>query len=335
MAGLTRWLRIAVAVVLATLITGMAAIAVLWQMRASPEDIPLSFAEAPVDTAGQVTVTWLGITTLLFDDGETQIVTDATFSRFSLGQLLFTRLESDVAQINYALDEFGMDRVRAIIPLHSHFDHAIDAGHVANRTGAVILGSESTASIARGSRVPVDQYQILGFNESRYFGSFTVTLLESRHAPILGDDDYWLPGIIEDPLQQPARVNAWRAGASYAVLISHPAGTTLVQGSAGYVDKGLEGHGADIVMLSIAGLSGLGRDYTSDYWQQTVIRTGATRVYPIHFDNYTSRFGRVELFPDLVDDVVMSSAWLQELASAGELPVTVRLPRFGKPIVLY
>lgn len=335
MAGLARWLRIAVAVVLATLTTGVAAVAVLWQMRAAPEDIPLALAEAPADTAGQVTVTWLGITTLLFDDGETQILTDATFSRFSLGQLLLTPLESDMAQINYALDEFGMDRVRAIIPLHSHFDHAIDAGHVANRTGAVILGSESTASVARGSRVPVDQYQILGFGESRYFGNFTVTLLESRHAPIRGDDDYWLPGIIENPLQQPARVNAWRAGASYAVLISHPSGTTLVHGSAGYVDKGLDGHEADVVMLGIAGLSGLGRDYTADYWQNTVIRTGATRVYPIHFDNYTSRFSHVELFPDLVDDVVMSSAWLQELAAAGEPPVTVRLPRFGEPIALY
>ncbi|MEX1267145.1 MAG: MBL fold metallo-hydrolase, partial [Woeseia sp.] len=170
MTGIARWLRIAIAVVLATLITGVATVAVLWQTRASPEDIPLPLADAPADAAGQVTVTWLGITTLLFDDGETQIMTDATFSRYSLGQLLFTRLKSDMAQINYALDEFGMDRVRAIIPLHSHFDHAIDAGHVANRTGAVILGSESTASIARGSRVPVDQYQILGFGESRYFG---------------------------------------------------------------------------------------------------------------------------------------------------------------------
>lgn len=335
MAGLARWLRIAVAVVLAALATGVATVAVLWQMKATPEDIPLSLAEAPAETVGQVTVTWLGITTLLFDDGETQIVTDATFSRFSLGQLLLTPLESDIAQINYALDEFSMDRVRAIIPLHSHFDHAIDAGHVANRTGAVILGSESTASVARGSRVPVDQYQILGFGESRYFGNFTVTLLESRHAPVLGDDKYWLPGIIKDPLQQPARVNAWRAGASYAVLISHPSGTTLVQGSAGFVDKGLDGHEADVVMLGVAGLSGLGRDYTADYWQQTVIRTGATRVYPIHFDNYTSPFGRIELFPDLVDDVVMSSAWLQELASAAEPPVTIRLPRFGQPIVLY
>ncbi len=335
MTGIARWLRIAVAVVLATLMTGVATVAVLWQTRASPEDLPLSLADTPADAAGQVTVTWLGITTLLFDDGETQIVTDATFSRYSLGQLLFTRLKSDMAQINYALDEFGMDRVRAIIPLHSHFDHAIDAGHVANRTGAVILGSESTASIARGSRVPVDQYQILGFGESRYFGNFTVTLLESRHAPVLGDDDYWLPGVIEDPLQQPARVNAWRGGATYAVLIRHPSGTTLVQGSAGYVDMGLDGHEADVVMLGIAGLSGLGRDYTADYWQQTVIRTGATRVYPIHFDNYTSRFGLVELFPDLVDDVVMSSAWLQELASASEPPVMVRLPRFGEPIVLY
>ena len=68
--------------------------------------------------------------------------------------------------------EFRIDRLAAIIPVHSHYDHAMDVGIVANRSSAVVLGSESTANIARGANLPVDQYQILANGETRKFDLF-------------------------------------------------------------------------------------------------------------------------------------------------------------------
>lgn len=335
MMPLPRRLQVTLAVLLAAGLTGGAVLTVLWQTRANPADIPLQLAAPAGDAAGKVTVTWLGISTLLFDDGETQILTDATFSRFGVARLLLLPVRSDIARINYMIDEYRMNRVSAIVPLHSHFDHAMDAGHVANRTGAVVLGSESSANVARGSSVPVDQYQILDFGESRYFGNFTITLLESRHAPLSGPGDYWFPGIIAEPLVQPARVHKWQGGATYSLLLSHPSGTALVVGSAGYVDGTLDAHAADVAFLSIAGLSALGRDYTERYWRETVGLTGATRVFPVHFDDFTQPYDEIALFPDIVDDVVTTGGWLHELADASETPVTVRLPRYGEPVVLY
>jgi L-ascorbate metabolism protein UlaG (beta-lactamase superfamily) len=199
----------------------------------------------------------------------------------------------------------------------------------------MILGSESTANIARGSDVPVDLYQILDFGESRYFGKFTITLLESRHAPLRPNGAYWFPDIIDEPLRQPARINQWQAGATYSLLVSHPSGTTLVQGSAGFIEGNLAGHQADVVMLGIAGLAGLGREYTGRYWRETVHVTGATRVYVIHFDDFTFPFGEVALFPDIIDDVVTAADWLRDMADAEDVPVTVQIPRFGQPIDLY
>lgn len=331
-----RWLRLTVIVLCVALLSAAAALAWLWQPRAAPGDIPLPVAQSGGETADRVTVTWLGITTLLFDDGETQILTDGTFSRFSLADiLLFRPLESDFAEINRALADFHIDRLKAVVPLHSHFDHAIDAGHVANRSGAMVLGSESTSNVARGSAVPVDQYQTLQYGESRYFGKFTITLLESRHVPQLPDGEHFFPGIIDAPLRQPAPVNAWQSGAAYSLKIEHPAGTAVIQGSAGYVEGQLADTQADVVLLSIAGLSGRGRDYARAYYREIVTATGALRVYPVHFDNFTRPFGEVALFPDVVDDVVTSAAWLQEFASRAEPEVTIELPPFGEPLVLY
>jgi L-ascorbate metabolism protein UlaG (beta-lactamase superfamily) len=307
-----------------------------WQERSQVADLGWAVATSSGESAERVSVTWLGITTLLFDDGETQILTDGTFSRPGLFDILSQRrIYSDVAAINYALAEFRMDRLAAIVALHSHFDHAMDIGMVANRTAAVVLGSESTANVARGSDVPVSQYQILADGETRQFGNFTITLIESRHAPIGIGGQPGFPGNISEPLQQPARIRDWKEGGAWSVLISHPQGTALVQGSAGFVEGALSGKNADVAMLGVAGLSSLGKDYVAHYWHETVVRTGAMRVYPIHYEDVTRPLGELQLFPDIVDEVIVTARWIDELAADKKHPVSVSILPFGQPVAIF
>ena len=209
----------------------------------------------------------------------------------------------------------------------------MDAGHVANRTGAIVLGSESTANIARGERVPVRQYQILASGESRQFGDFGITLVETAHAPLAGGKRPPISGTIDEPLSQPARVLDWREGGSWSVLLRHPSGTALVQASGGFVPGSLPEGEVDVVLLGIAGLSRLGREYTAAYWRETVERTGARRVHPIHFEDFTRSFGDVLLFPRLVDDVTVTAGWLDELAA--ESGVEISRLSFGQPVALF
>lgn len=329
-----RWTAYAMAGALIVFALVAAATAWLWQERAALDELPWPVAVTPAIDEGSVTVTWLGVTTLLFDDGETQILIDGTFTRLSaLDIVLQRKVRSDIATINYAMDEFRIERLAAIIPVHSHFDHAIDVGNVANRSTAVILGSESTANIARGADVPVDQYQILASGETRHFGDFTITLVESTHAPIGPGDQGWFPGVIDEPLKQPARVWSWRGGASTSILVAHPSGSALVQGSAGFVEGRLAALDADVALISMAGLASLGPEYTRRYWQETVAATGANRVFAIHFDDFTTPFGEVRLFPDVADKLVDSSRWINEIAD--EDGIQVRRPPFGIPITLY
>jgi len=318
-----------------------AILAWVWRDAPPASDLPwpvadtdaTSITETAAETGVAVTATWLGITTLLFDDGETQIMVDGTFTRAGPSALALGRLRSDIATINYAMDEFRIDRLAAIVPVHSHFDHAMDAGNVANRSNAVILGSESTANIARGAGVPVDQYQILASGETRHFGDFSITLVESAHAPLGHGEDGWLDGVIDEPLVQPARVWSWRGGAVTSVIIAHPSGTSLIQGSAGFVDDALAGVDADVVFLSVAGLASLGAGHTADYWRETVDETDAKRVLIVHFDDFTQPLGETRLFPSIADNVLDAAAWIDDLAA--ESGATVHRPPFGVPVPLY
>lgn len=308
----------------------------LWQDRPLLEATTWNAPPEPAENPASVTATWLGVTTLLFDDGETQILIDGFFSRPTLADVVLRRaVVNDAATINYALHEYRMRRLAAIIPVHSHFDHAMDVGAVAKRTSASILGSESTANIARGAGVPDDQIVVSDKTTVYEFGEFKVRLLPSRHAPIGWRGSPPLPGVIDEPLKLPQPISAWREGGSYTIIIEHPQGTTLVQGSAGFVENLAEDVAADVVMLSIGGLTTLDEDYAEQYWQEFVTSTGARSVYPLHFDDFTKPFGIIVPGPRILGDLEETSRWFKEFRDRWDLDVTIYLPEFGKPIALY
>jgi L-ascorbate metabolism protein UlaG (beta-lactamase superfamily) len=310
--------------------------AALWGDR--PQLGEIDWQPYPVyeSRADAVTVTWLGVTTLLFDDGNTQILIDGFFSRPSLADIVFsTKVQSNAAQINRVMDEYRMRRLAAIIPVHSHFDHAMDIGAIANRSSASIIGSESTANIARGSGVPEDQI-VVAENGSKYdFGDFSVRIIPSRHAPLGWGGSVPYAGSIDEPLDLPAPVSAWREGQSFSIVVAHPEGTTLIQGSAGFLPGTLDDVVADVVMLGAFGLENFGHKYTEQYWLSLVTSTGAKRVLPIHFDDYTRPFGHIELGPRIFDNFVDSAEWLDAIRETWDNDARLHLPVFGEKLVLY
>jgi L-ascorbate metabolism protein UlaG (beta-lactamase superfamily) len=273
---------------------------------------------------------------LLFDDGETQILIDGFFSRPSITDILLRRpVDNDAPKINYAINEFRMRRLAAIIPIHSHFDHAMDVGAIANRSSASVLGSESTAEIARGAGVPEDQIAVVTTTTSFEFGQFKVTLRPIGHAPIGWSGSVPLDGVIEEPLEMPQPISAWRMGGAFTVIIEHPQGTALVQGSVAYRKYDLQNVSADAVFLGIAQLESLGKEYAELYWQHTVTATGSHSVYPIHFDDFTKPFGEVVLPPTIIDNIGKTADWLLEFQRRWDNDASIFIPEFGEPIAIF
>jgi L-ascorbate metabolism protein UlaG (beta-lactamase superfamily) len=314
----------------------VAALVWAWNERADMTDTGLHPQVVDDTPETAVTATWLGVTTLLFDDGETQILIDGFISRPSLFESLTKRpVTYDAPMINYVMNEYEMRRLAAIIPAHSHYDHAMDIGAIANRSSASILGSESTANVARGAGVPEDQIVVVQARSSYEFGDFTVTLVPSVHAPIGLRGEVPLAGTVDEPLELPAPITAWREGGSYSIVVSHPQGTTIVHGSAGYRPGALDDVQADVVMLGVGLLGSLGRDYVERYWQALVTSTGAVRVFPVHFDDQTRPFGEIALPPKLIDNFVRTAGWLRDIRDTWDRDTQLYLPVFGKPLVLY
>ncbi len=339
---MTMWKRRArLAVVLfgVTLAVVAAASVFLWRDRPDLASIGWQRPIVAGDSAtGTVTATWFGVTTLLFDDGETQILVDGFFSRPSLTDMLLDRpVRNDAAMINYVLDEYRLRRLAAIIPAHSHFDHAMDIGAIANRTSASILGSASTAAIARGAGVPEDQITEAVEQQVYEFGAFRVTLLHSTHAPIGWSGSVPLPGTIDEPLVMPQPISAWREGGSYTIVIGHPQGTAIVQASAGFSDTGAMSAelAADAVFLGVGGLETLGREYAEQFWQSMVTTSGAGSVYMVHFDDFTRPLGAIVAAPRIAGDLETNADWFAAFRDRWDKDVDLILPEFGVPMALY
>lgn len=301
----------------ALLLAGIALGAVAWgvvQFHRRPDLGAFAVRELPAaDPAPQrLAARFLGVATVLLDDGETQLLTDGFFTRPSLFATLAGAIAPARERITAGLQRAAVERLAAVLVVHSHYDHAMDAPEVARRTGALLVGSPSTAQIARGWALPDERLRIVTDTESLRFGEFTVTLIPSRHLP-----HGMAMGEITEPLVPPARATDYREGGSYSVLITHPLGRVLIQGSAGWEPGALAGQQADVVLLGIGGMGPYGEAYMSEYWREVVTAVRPRCVIPIHYDDFTRPLGeRIEPMPALVDDVAASFDFLQRQARA-------------------
>src|SRR6201998_1983598 len=174
-----------------------------FDVRAAEPDSPLS-------------VTWMGVTTLLLDDGSSALMTDGFFSRPGLAQLAAGRVAPSAARVDGCLARAKVSGLEAVIPVHAHFDHVLDSALVADRTGARLVGGESAANVGRGYGLPEDRLVVAVPGEPIRLGAYEVTLIESHHSP---PDRF--PGVIGAPLVTPVRVSAYRCGEAWSTLVHH------------------------------------------------------------------------------------------------------------------
>ena len=235
-----------------------------------------------------VTVRFTGATTLLFDDGETSWMTDGWFSRPTFIEIITQRVEPDLSAISRGLKANKVDKLDAVIPLHSHYDHAMDSPEVARRTGAKLYGSESTANIARGWGLDEGRIEVFTNKKPIVLGDFIITPIESNHFqfvdPEIARTALELP-IIDSPLVPPAPITNYRVGKTYVLHVDHPLGSFAIVGSAGFVEGGLRGFKADVLFLGVGSLGEQSVEYRQKYWEETVGRLEPSTVIPIHYDS--------------------------------------------------
>ncbi|MFA1703756.1 MBL fold metallo-hydrolase [Mycobacterium intracellulare] len=269
--------------------------------------------DAPAAGLDGLSVTWMGVATLLIDDGSSALMTDGYFSRPGLAKIAAGKVAPSPARVDGCLARAKVSRLAAVIPVHTHIDHVLDSALVADRTGAQLIGGQSAANVGRGYGLPENRIVVAVDGQPIRLGDYEITLVNSHHCP---PDRY--PGVIDEPLITPVKASAYRCGESWSTLVAHrPTGRRLlICGSAGFVKGALAGHRADAVYLSVGQLGLQPRSYLVDYWAETVRAVGARRVILIHWDDFFRPLTKpLRALPYAGDDLDVSIRVLDELAA--------------------
>ncbi len=231
-------------------------------------------------------VTYFGTTALLFDDGTDQVLFDAHVTRPSLVRyLLGVKVGTDAALCDRLIAAHKIDRLRAIFISHTHHDHVMDAPYIANRCGATVYGSASAKNVALGGGVPEARTVVFEHGSRFDVGGYGIRILKSLHSkPTVLNNDLGVP--ITAPLKQPARLRDYREGGSYDFYVECGRMRVLIRPSFNYIEGQLDGLPADVLFLGVAGLSKADAATEARFFAETVERTGAKLVIPIHWDNF-------------------------------------------------
>ena len=278
-------------------------------------------------------VKFFGVSTLLFDDGKTQILIDGFFSRPSLSQVLFQKIQSQPEVIQRMIQQQHLQRTRAILVTHSHYDHALDIAELGKRLpNTKIIGSSSTLNIARGGRVAEQQLIQIQPLQPMSFGEFKVTAIPSRHTPPTAVNND-LGEEIFQPLQQPAHFSEFKEGHSFDYLIEHQGYTVLVKASTGAIPDQLKNLKVDTLFLGIAQLSRQSTKFQQNYLDQTLNTLKPKVVVPIHWDDFFKPVDQpLEFLPYLADNTDKSLKILIQAAEQQKTQVVLLSQPVSYPV---
>jgi L-ascorbate metabolism protein UlaG (beta-lactamase superfamily) len=90
---------------------------------------------------------------------------------------------SDVATPDVAAIDLQIRRVDFVLVTHTHYDHVLDVPHIALKTGAAVIGTESTENVMRAYGVPEAQLITVRGGEDYQFDSFSLKVNPSLRSP--------------------------------------------------------------------------------------------------------------------------------------------------------
>ena len=273
-----------------------------------------------------IKVTYFGTTMLLFDDGETELLFDCHVSRPSVFKCLFGKLSTDEAVADRVLREFDFSRLKGVFISHSHHDHVLDAPYFARHSGAYVFGSPSALNVARGNGVPNDRLRSYQDCSEYRIGDFRIKVLASVHS-----EPHWyndnIGETIDAPLKLPAATKEFKEGGSFDFLISHCGRSCLIRPSYNYLQGQLDDVRADVLFLGIGGLSKDTPERRTAFFAETIGKTQAELVVPIHWDNFfLPLFGDVKGMPPLMENTGASMRLLSDHCAANGVQCCVQLP---------
>jgi L-ascorbate metabolism protein UlaG (beta-lactamase superfamily) len=302
----------------------------------------LTLGAAQAANEARVQLKYLGTAGWEITDGKTVVLVDPFLSRPRIvipndetlstdTRPLFTN--NDIAQSDTAVIDAHIQRADFILVTHTHSDHALDVPYIARKTGATVIGTESTFNYARACGVPGNKIMVVRGGEDYELGGISVRVIPSlhgvlRHAPFLQRDPNapLPPAVFPANATCPFRFADLRIeGGTLAYLIRMNGHQILVFGSMNYVEREVQGLRPDVVLVGAMPE----RREIHDYTGRLLRALGFPRmVLPTHWDRFNVTYD-VSQAPALE----RLQSFVAEVKAASPKS-TVIVPKYFEPIAI-
>lgn len=281
---------------------------------------------------------YFGVSSFLIRDGNATLMIDGFITRPE--NALIRPIQPDLVKVRTRLRESGLNIRRscakitsdhsnldAVVAMHGHYDHALDAPLVAALTGAELYVDAVLSQIAFNTETlfpkvcPVRKREGIGEMGQTFAANIdgmSLTLVRTKHST--NPASLLLEGLPADPNWKfPTRAKNLKEGVSVAAHVKTRNGAILIVPTAGKIGDEFKDDKltADVIFLGIGGLGWGTRTNAERYWKNTVIASGARRVIPIHWDKHTPSLGPAapEPKPLVYDKLDRALGWLREFAN--------------------
>lgn len=289
---------------------------------------------------GEVRLSYLGTAGWEITDGKTVILVDPYLSRLKM-EIPGAAVAPDdprptvpldgIARPDASVIDAHVQRADFILLTHTHIDHVLDVPYIARKTGALVIGSESTTNFARDSGVPDAQLMTVLGGDDLQFASFSVRVIPSLHSILHPGPNLAKlmapPSTIFPPdAKPPFRVgNLLVEGGTFAYFIRLNGVRILVFGSMNYIEREVEGLRPDVAIIG-AGT----RSQIYEYTPRLLRATGyPPLVLPTHWDRFNvpysySQQPAIDRLQSFVAEVKAASPKTQVIVPKYFEPIVVR-----------
>lgn len=267
---------------------GLPAEAAPWERPARPGAEQAPEHPSRKEPAGTV-FRWLGTAGWRIDHGGRTVLFDPYLTRFTTGLYVDGGKAFDPATplvTDPALVDPRIGSPELLLVSHSHWDHINDVPYIAARTGAPVVGTETTYHLLRALDVPAGQLIVVKGGEVLDFGGgLTVEVVASRHSR---NDQrrYFAPGTLNAlPPRRPATVGDLPEGDTLAFQVGFDGGpTAFLTGASDFAEREAAGLRPDLAMIAVPGSAA-----THGYVPRLMRALGNPRtVVPVHWDTFES-----------------------------------------------
>jgi L-ascorbate metabolism protein UlaG (beta-lactamase superfamily) len=223
-------------------------------------------------------------------DGSITVLIDPYISRVKLGTGPGVSAEDSRKTVDrsepFVSDTLLIDslitKADFILAHHSHFDHLADVPYIAKKTGAKVIGTETTCNILRAYGIPNEQLYPVRGGEDYQFENFSVLVIPTIHSA-LNDKHYLDSRTYTEVPEAPLKVSEFIEGGSLMFLARFARHTVLTMGSMNFVERELVGQKPDIL------LAGVNRSQLGlyKYNERLLAVTNYPKfIIPTHWDNF-------------------------------------------------